>query len=773
MIRLRRDANALTSIRFVDKLVPSIGAGNFTITAKPDLTWSDGNRSYPAATEKLRVEGPRFALPEGDVESVFPPATRGMFEESLPNIAFFEPALPWERDIGGGISRSTHPWLALLLFTEDELILEEDPGNDTRRTARKVRGLVTPPAGTLGPQIQVEAAELDGDCFTIDITQETFAGVVPFKDDLPYLAHCRKIDVSGKITEILGDGWFSVIVANRFPPSPATKPNHVVHLVSLEGFAPHLAPNRQWPPAGISRVRLASLHAWRFVCEPSKGNFNDLALQLVRNATAGGEELRLRTPAPAGSGDAADKVKKAMERGYVPVSYDTRSGETSLAWYHGPFVPNPIRNFTPSSHWPPSTSNAALIYDENSGTFDVSYAAAWQLGRLFALSSRIYAGDMARLRQRLKRSVDRLRERGASKMLASNANAGVSTMEAMLDPRHEANAFGEWMADALSPLLTAPPPAQKAEADQQLMTAEQPRDPVEETLALTSHALVQSVMMNVARSAMAGEPGSRIPEWESRLRLLRSVPFAYLVPEVRTASQEDPGALMLPIDSVRFFYVDNNWVDALVAGARSVGVDSSRALAEQGIVAGLIHDAAHDRALAHRPALLGNEPPPRVEESGGPAVTGFVLRSAMVSGWDGLEIEGFKAGSPAKKVNLVRCDRYGDVMIALFDDRVDRVTIAEPKEVLAFGVRNNSGTLSVALRRVTGNVAEFITRKTMGSEFRRPSGALKVNEWQDALRRDPQLNPPQWGSAAFALQMIRVPLKLTFYNPLLPPEGGQ
>jgi hypothetical protein len=272
----------------------------------------------------------------------------------------------------------------------------------------------------------------------------------------------------------------------------------------------------------------------------------------------------------------------------------------------------------------------------------------------------------------------------------------------------------------------------------------------------------------VARSAMAGEPGARIPEWESRLRLLRSVPFAYLVPEVRTASQ-DASTLLLPLDSIRFFYVDNNWVDALVAGARSVGVDSSRALAEQGIVAGLIHDAAHDRALAHRPALLGNDPPPRVEDGGGPAVTGFVLRSAMVSGWDGLEIEGFRTGSPAKKVNLVRCDRYGDVMIALFDDRVDRVSIAEPKEVLAFGVRNDT----VRLRRVTGNVAEFIGPKTMGSEFRRPSGALKVNEWQDALRRDPQLDPPQWGSAAFALQMVRVPLKLTFYNPLLPPEGGQ
>lgn len=750
MIRLRRDSNALAQIRFTDKYVPPLGAGDFTVTAKQDLTWTGGNRSYPVATQKLRVDAPRFVLPEGDVESFYPPATNGIFNESMPNIAFFEPALPWERDLGPGIPRTTHPWLALLLFTEDEVIGDGDPKNETRRIKRKVRDVVTPPAGTFGPKLQCDAAELDSDCFTIDITQQTFAALVPFKDDLPYLAHCRKVDVSGKITEILGDGWFSVIVANRVPPSPQTKRNHIVHLVSLEGFGTVLEPSRVWPPAGITNVRMVSLHSWAFVCEPAKGDFNGLALSMVRNATAGGEELRLRAPSIEGN----EQAKRAIAQGYVPVGYDTRSGESTFAWYHGPLVPNPIQAFAPSAQWPPPTADAALIYDDASGTFDVSYATAWQLGRLIALSSRIYAGDMARLRQRVKRSVNRLRERGGMRLLAKSANDALqnNSLEALLDPQYEKNALVNWMTEAMPPALAAAP-TPPLETRRMLMA---PRlDAVDETRELTAHPQVQRLMANVAREALTSEPGSRIPDWESKLRLLRGIPFAHLVPDAR----------MLPIDSIRFFYIDNNWIDALLAGTRSVGVDSTRAFAEQQVVLSVIHEAAHERALAHRPLLLGNDAPPRNDANAGPAVTGFLLRSAMVAGWDGLEIEGFRAGR-TEKVNLVRSDRLGDVLLALFDDRIDRVSIAEPKEVLAFGIRNDS----VGMRRVTGNVAEVLGRKTIGPEFRRESGVLKIAEWQDALRRDPKLNltPAQWGSAAFALQMIRAPLKITFYNPLSP-----
>ena len=51
----------------------------------------------------------------------------------------------------------------------------------------------------------------------------------------------------------------------------------------------------------------------------------------------------------------------------------------------------------------------------------------------------------------------------------------------------------------------------------------------------------------------------------ARLRLLHGVPFNYLVPD----------AQLLPIETIRFFYIDRAWTDALVQGALSIGTVSS------------------------------------------------------------------------------------------------------------------------------------------------------------------------------------------------------
>ena len=49
------------------------------------------------------------------------------------------------------------------------------------------------------------------------------------------------------------------------------------------------------------------------------------------------------------------------------------------------------------------------------------------------------------------------------------------------------------------------------------------------------------------------------------LRLLHGVPFSYLVPD----------AELLPVESIRFFYLDRAWTDALVQGALSVVTPSA------------------------------------------------------------------------------------------------------------------------------------------------------------------------------------------------------
>lgn len=67
------------------------------------------------------------------------------------------------------------------------------------------------------------------------------------------------------------------------------------------------------------------------------------------------------------------------------------------------------------------------------------------------------------------------------------------------------------------------------------------------------------------------EAWNSIITWLGRLRTLEGIPFPYIVPHEE----------MLPNDSIRFFHIDRNWIDAMIDGALSTGVlDSRGALAD-------------------------------------------------------------------------------------------------------------------------------------------------------------------------------------------------
>ena len=85
--------------------------------------------------------------------------------------------------------------------------------------------------------------------------------------------------------------------------------------------------------------------------------------------------------------------------------------------------------------------------------------------------------------------------------------------------------------------------------------------------------------------------------WLTRLRLLEGVPFSYIV-----SSEE-----MLPNESIRFFHMDRNWLDALVDGALSTGILDTRgpfASADDELKKELyekLMNELNDRELIHNP----------------------------------------------------------------------------------------------------------------------------------------------------------------------------
>jgi hypothetical protein len=144
-----------------------------------------------------------------------------------------------------------------------------------------------------------------------------------------------------------------------------------------------------------------------------------------------------------------------------------------------------------------------------------------------------------------------------------------------------------------------------------------------------------------------------IVAWLKRLALLYGVPFSHIVPD----------EAMLPPESIRFFVVDTNWINALLEGACSIGRSSSS-------------DLAHDAALAA--TIYQAVAPPA-------SASGFLLRSAVVSGWPNLEVSAFangvETGPPLRMERLAPT-----VLLYIAPTLIDRVEIHEPAEGLHFGI---------------------------------------------------------------------------------------
>jgi hypothetical protein len=319
--------------------------------------------------------------------------------------------------------------------------------------------------------------------------------------------------------------------------------------------------------------------------------------------------------------DARILMQNALLMGYLPLDHHLRHGGRTVSFYRGPFVPIPVPAAAPAYYPGPDAANA---YDPQTGLFDVSYGAAWQLGQLLALRS-----------------------------------SGV------------ANQLYQWKRTVT---------LQQASAEEDALLARR----------LNGAPVFPSFLAR--RAAIAVAPPSlpdEVVTWFGDLAALRGVPFNYLVPDER----------MLPPESIRFFHVDQNWIDALVDGAFSIGraTVSGQALEAEHAprVRGLARSAA-GRRRANLQAASGRPPPAA-------PVSGFLLRSQAVAGWPNLRVAGYRDAEASDPVSAVRVERLSaDTMLCLFDDVAASMYLREPPEQLHHGVEEDSGGYYTTLRSVTG-----------------------------------------------------------------------
>ena len=175
-----------------------------------------------------------------------------------------------------------------------------------------------------------------------------------------------------------------------------------------------------------------------------------------------------------------------------------------------------------------------------------------------------------------------------------------------------------------------------------------------------------------------------LAEWLGRLRLLYGVPFEYLVPEER----------MLPKESIRFFFLDRNWIDRLVDGALTIGKLGTRDYMHHEHRIDSIHNSLSLAEVNMRKALRGEELDPSLDVAVGGTVTGVFIRSSLVADYPGVEVRGYdkpSINSLKKKLQLLRMDRLApDILCCLFHGVPKSMEMEEPREGIQFGVEEKN-----------------------------------------------------------------------------------
>jgi hypothetical protein len=341
------------------------------------------------------------------------------------------------------------PWLALLLFAEGEYVLHQNvPLN--KIVPSDVYSRLNVPDGITCDSIEVEIGLLES--------------VVPSLDELTLLAHVRQVNVEDReLNASSGDGYFAIVMGNRLP-APGAK--YRACLVSLEerddlvqadpppvagewfgfvivpqaaeaatahpapapaalraaGAAPVLTssmPQKRVTnaaqgdtvqplltvgdrnvvtaigPIGTLRFpivvvtkQVVLLYSWQFECT-GVGTFRDY-MQRVNVSTLGTVEQQGHPP--------------VSDTGHVPLTVMDRAGVQENVWYRGPLVPVPLTRDPLTYH---SADQCRRVTPET-GVEDISYAAAFEAGRLMAAADPRLAQELMRWRRESYRQSARI-----------------------------------------------------------------------------------------------------------------------------------------------------------------------------------------------------------------------------------------------------------------------------------------------------------------------------------------------------------------------------
>ncbi|WP_072923858.1 hypothetical protein [Microcystis aeruginosa] len=626
-------STSTVKVQFIQHRQPPLDSGTYTVEVEQKVK-TEGSNKIPEQTFSKEltfyVDGHRFAPLTPDViYAVFPPAGNlGEYSNALPHIILKRGTLPWERTIKS--TNSDLPWLALLLFQESE---KPEP------KTIKLKELKPTSGNTKFPEFEYEPGQNDEDVVTvIDVPKNILEKILPPEKDLTLLASVNQItnDENDKpLSEPL-----ATILGNRLPKKGEVS---TVHLVALEERYDKDSGEFDYQGAGPNDfIRLVSLASWSFTCVNSKHNFDALLKEIDR------EPDTLRLPSQNNH-----PAKQYLDLGYVPLHHALRQGDKTISWYHSPLSTGQSQDKLTDTV---AIADQLMRYDPNTGMFDVSYAMAWQLGRMLTLQNQSLAVEIFNWKRSKAQDLHQIKQ---------------------------------------------------------------------QVLHLPFQGTTET----------NGDIPTAIANWFQDLELLKNVPFNYLVPDAR----------LLPPESLRFFWVDSYWVDCLQDGAFSVGRVTKEDLQLDVI-----------RSL------------PRSKTQSDKTITGFLLNSEVVSGWPGLEIEGYVNPvtgidfvAPENKLTILRRDLLSDnILLCFFAGEVKTLDLSIKGSSVNCGVDPiKKGT------KITKGLRQLDGKQTTGNievPFRNQDlRVIDIKEMTNRLKQGLK-STSQFTSAQFAATMIEGSPKVRF-----------
>ena len=397
------------SMYLYDDIQPATVDGQYKLTVSTDISW-DGNFESAPIDRYLNIVGPRFSLDPTLVANVYPPRNgQGAFQDAIPQIVLSRRTLPWERAAGLPApvvdpslpaQNGQVPWIALLLFQDGEpySLLQNQHLVDVVGTAAFQK--LGSPANVL--------------CDAVEVDRSLLMDILPTSHELRLLSHVRQVNVEDReLSAGSSDGFFSVVMSNRLP-SPETK--YRACLVSLEQRADLLQALHNAPPGFVDvlpalraapaatreigiigrgpgilihpTVRLVLLHTWQFTCTgpgPFKRLMQSLNVGMIGAVQTAGQ--------PA-----------LTDTGHLRLSIQDRAGVTEVGWYRGPLVPWQLTRDPLGPYHSADQCRRATV---ETGAEDVSYAAAFEVGRQLAAADGQLARELMRWRTESYRQANR------------------------------------------------------------------------------------------------------------------------------------------------------------------------------------------------------------------------------------------------------------------------------------------------------------------------------------------------------------------------------